>query len=92
MTIAEIIYRLNNYLLSTGHYAEVFTGEGRETSDRTAHGSGCGCDIWQGLILGLPGCDEQRTDEISGGQNDRFALTDGTVIIHDAQRDTWYEQ
>jgi hypothetical protein len=48
-----------------------------------------GDDIWQDIILGLHDYDEAATDEIDGGQSDRFALSDGSVIRYDYQRGEW---
>ena len=64
-------------------------GIGQGAPDKLMHDAGCGCDIWQGLILGLDEYDETRTGEIDTGRNDRFALADGTVIVYMAERDTW---
>ena len=87
--VDQIVYEVNNYEITCGHRAEIYTGTGHETTDKLMHDAGCGCDIWQGLILGLDEYDETRTGEIDTGRNDRFALADGTVIIYIAERDTW---
>lgn len=83
---AEIIYKLNCYYVNSGHVIDTAFGE------KTVHDAGCGCDIWQDLIMDLDEYDEGATDAIDTGQNDRFALTDGTVLRFDSQGDRWYEQ
>lgn len=82
MNPAEIVYKLNCYEVEAGH---------RSDTGQLIHDIGCGCDIWQGLILTLDEYDEAGTDAIDEGKNDRFALADGTVIRYAGERDSWQE-
>ena len=47
-----------------------------------------GDNIWQDVIYDLD-VDEDATDEIDEGRNDRFVLDGGRTFVHDAQRGEW---
>jgi hypothetical protein len=47
-------------------------------------------NVWQDVILPLPEYGESKTDEIDEGSNDRFALSDGSVIRYDPVGRSWW--
>ena len=52
--------------------------------------SGSGDNIWQDVILDLPGYDEAATEAIDpSGASDRF-VADGVIYAYDAASRAWY--
>lgn len=48
-----------------------------------------GDNLWQDVILPSPLYDEEKTDAVDIGRNDRFVLTNGTEVRWDQETGLW---